>query len=173
MEPALRIQSQSPTFHDVPRDAARPVPPKQFGPTRCAGIERVARLDGNVGYIDIRAFQHPARFVAVMDAVIEGLADADALVIDLRRHWGGSRAGAALLASYLFDTEPAHVDAAYWAPRSRARPMRIVPRATVARFTERPVSILVGPGTSAVAADLARSLERLGRARVVVQDGAE
>lgn len=167
MEPAVRIQTPSHTFHDMPRDAARATPPKRFGPTRCAGIERVARLDGNVGYIDIRAFQHPSRFVAVMEAVMEGLADADALILDFRHHCGGSPAAAALLASYLFDTEPAHVDAAYWGPESRSRPLRIVPRATGARFAHRPVTVLIGPGTSPIAVELARTLERLARARVV------
>ncbi len=132
-----------------------------------AGVGRVARLAGNVGYLALSDFHDSARFAVIVDEVMDGLSDADALIIDLRGHRGGSRSAAALLASCLFHTEPLHVDAVYWGPDSSARPLRIVPRGMCARYAEKRVIVLTGAATSAVAAELARSLQALGRATVI------
>lgn len=135
---------------------------------RALGFERVARLCGNVGYIDLRQLPSAERGAAAAAAVIEALGDADALIIDLRRNRGGDRAMAALFASLFFDTEPVHVDAEYWSggPRTWLRAAHGVPSV---RYLGREVVVLTGADTSAVAAALARSLQQLGRAVVIGQ----
>lgn len=155
----------------TPRHAVRSPLTRHAHSPRGAGFELVVRLPGNVGYMDVRSFQNPARFAAVLDDVVAGLADAESLVIDLRRHCGGSRAAGALLQAALFDCEPMHLDAAFWPAGSGARPLHLV-RSTGARFVDRPVFVLVGPMTSAVARDVAAELERLGRAATVVEGKA-
>jgi C-terminal processing protease CtpA/Prc len=67
------------------------------------GIERVERLDFNIGYLDLRAFGSPEGADRKFAAAMSLLADTDALVIDLRSNGGGDPATVALLASYLFD----------------------------------------------------------------------
>ncbi len=69
------------------------------------GIDRVDILDGNVGVLGLRGFadfefgrdDQPAR--RAIDAALRRLADADALVIDLRGNRGGSPAMVGYLAS--------------------------------------------------------------------------
>ncbi|MEZ0469318.1 S41 family peptidase [Luteimonas salinilitoris] len=69
------------------------------------GVRRVEVLPGNVGYIDLRQFAHfdfeapapPAR--RAIEAALQLVAHADALVIDLRGNGGGSPAMVGYLAS--------------------------------------------------------------------------
>jgi hypothetical protein len=67
------------------------------------GVERVQRLDFNLGYLDLRAFAPPKLSGPKLAAAMSLLSDTDALVIDLRNNGGGDPATVALLASYLFD----------------------------------------------------------------------
>ena len=68
------------------------------------GFERVERLPGNVGYLDLRQFAgiNDAQPTAV--AAMNFLANTDALIVDLRRNGGGSPDMIATLLTYL--TEP-------------------------------------------------------------------
>ncbi len=76
------------------------------------GFERVERLDGNVGYIELRGFSGTpdARGTAV--AAMNLVADTDALIFDLRRNGGGSPSMIGILSSYLF-TEIMHLNDFY------------------------------------------------------------
>jgi C-terminal processing protease CtpA/Prc len=67
------------------------------------GVERVQRMDFNLGYLDLRAFAPANLSGPKLAAAMTLLADTDALVIDLRNNGGGDPATVALLASYLFD----------------------------------------------------------------------
>ena len=54
------------------------------------GIRRVERLDGNVGYLDVRRVAGPANAGPAIAAAMELVAGTYALIIDLRRNGGGS-----------------------------------------------------------------------------------
>jgi len=74
------------------------------------GFARVDRLAGNVGYIDLRSFS-PASLAADAAAMaMNAVADADALIIDVRQNGGGDGDMVALLISYLVDGELVHVN---------------------------------------------------------------
>src|SRR5690348_1242446 len=86
-----------------------------------SGFARVERLRDNVGYMELQSFARVDAAADTVAAAMDYLASSDALVIDLRHNGGGDRRMAALLTSYLFDTEPVHLGETYASPR---RPVR-------------------------------------------------
>ncbi|HKE04936.1 MAG TPA: S41 family peptidase, partial [Blastocatellia bacterium] len=72
------------------------------------GFEKVERLSGNIGYLDLRGFINPEVAGDTAAAAMNFLANTDALIIDLRNNTGGTPAMGVLLASYFFDAEPVH-----------------------------------------------------------------
>ncbi len=79
------------------------------------GFERVERLPGNIGYIDLRGFTPTA--IGGDDTVAAAfnfLANTDALIIDLRKNGGGDPRRVALICSYLFGPERVHLNDLHW-----------------------------------------------------------
>lgn len=65
-------------------------------------IEKIERLPGNVGYIELRGFG-PTEFVGpAYTAAMSLMAGTDALILDLRRNGGGSPVSVAYLMSHFF-----------------------------------------------------------------------
>jgi C-terminal processing protease CtpA/Prc len=76
------------------------------------GFEKVERMQGNIGYIDIRGFTPPEVGGETGAAAMTFVANTDALIVDLRFNGGGEPAMVAFLTSYLFD-EPTHLNDIY------------------------------------------------------------
>src|SRR5690348_3634464 len=75
------------------------------------GIRRVERLDGNVGYIDLRRMAVPANAGPAITAAMELVAGTYALIIDMRHNGGGAPDGVVFWCSYLFGEEnPTHLN---------------------------------------------------------------
>jgi len=66
------------------------------------GLQRIDRLPGNIGYLDIRGFDEPYYVSAAYEAAMKLLAGSDAIIIDLRSNGGGDPASVALLMSHFF-----------------------------------------------------------------------
>ena len=133
---------------------------------RTAGFEQLKHLSGNIGYLDIRSFQNIESGAAITAAVLDFFSGTDALVIDLRRHEGGDRTAAFLLASHFFDTELVHLEAEYWTDSLRLRAFS-VPSLPGSRYVGPAVYMLVGKHSSTVAIGLARMLQAVGRVTIV------
>jgi C-terminal processing protease CtpA/Prc len=132
-----------------------------------AGFTRVERLSDNVGYIELDHFAPVDAACSAADAAMDFLADADALVIDLRRNDGGDRRMAALLTSYLFDTEPVHLHETYARPSRGGSEPEAAPGGWARRYLRNDVFLLTGRATSPLAREFSRNLERLRGARIV------
>jgi C-terminal processing protease CtpA/Prc len=78
------------------------------------GFEKVERLEGNVGYLDLHGFMDAEAAGETAAAAMSFLANTDALIIDLRKNGGGSPGMVALLCSYLFDGPPKHLNSLHW-----------------------------------------------------------
>jgi hypothetical protein len=66
------------------------------------GLNRIERLPGNVGYLDVRGF-FPTEFAApAISAAMTLLGGSDALILDLRNNGGGEPQTVAYLLSYFF-----------------------------------------------------------------------
>jgi len=78
------------------------------------GFEKVERLVGNIGYLDLRGF-FPAAFVGdTAAAAMNFLANTEAVIIDLRQNGGGDPATVALIATYLYGPGTVHLNDLYW-----------------------------------------------------------
>src|SRR6516162_3121869 len=78
------------------------------------GFEKVERLSGNIGYLDLRGFNAPELAGDTAAAAMGFLANTDALIIDLRKNGGGAPSMVALISSYLFGANPVHLNDLYF-----------------------------------------------------------
>lgn len=72
----------------------------EFERLRNYGFERVERLAGNVGYLDLRQFSNAPEAQTVATSAMQFLGSTDAMIIDLRRNGGGSPSMIATLLTY-------------------------------------------------------------------------
>jgi len=132
------------------------------------GFEKVERLPGNIGYLELRTFlaAGPAAAEAAA-AAMSSLADADALIVDLRRNGGGNPAMVALVSSYLFD-ERTHLNSLYWREGDRTEEFWTDTAVAGTRFGQRkPVFVLTSRRTFSGAEEFSYNLKTLKRATLV------
>ncbi len=67
------------------------------------GVERVERLPGNLGYIDLRGFATIEWAGETISAAMTLIANTDALIVDLRKNGGGDPQTVSWMMSYLLD----------------------------------------------------------------------
>jgi C-terminal processing protease CtpA/Prc len=132
------------------------------------GIRRVERLDGNVGYLDLRRMPVPANGGPAIAAAMELVAGTYALIIDMRRNGGGSPEGVVFWCSYLVDDrEPTHLNDIFRADTGETRQFWALPYVPGPRYPDRPVFLLTSERTFSGGEDLCYTLQALGRARVI------
>ena len=98
------------------------------------GIRRVERLDGNVGYLDLRRVAVPANAGPAIAAAMELVAGTYALIIDLRHNGGGSPEGVVFWCSYLFDEQPTHLNDIFRADTGETRQFWALPYVPGTRY---------------------------------------
>jgi retinol-binding protein 3 len=130
------------------------------------GVERVERLDGNVGYMRMSHFGGDQAFAA-LEAAIRYLATTDAVIIDLRNSRGGSPAVANFVISHFTGPDTIHSLTVY----DRAR-NTTVQRSTMAqvpgpRRPDVPLYVLVDDVTRSAAEDVPFVLQNMKRATIV------
>ena len=131
------------------------------------GIRRVERLDGNVGYIDLRRMPVPANAGPAIAAAMELVAGTYALIIDMRHNGGGSPEGVALWCSYLLEERPTHLNDIFHADTGETRQFWALPYVPGTRYVDRPVYVLTGSHTFSGGEELAYNLQALGRAELI------
>jgi Peptidase family S41/N-terminal domain of Peptidase_S41 in eukaryotic IRBP len=131
------------------------------------GIRRVERLDGNVGYIDLRRMAMAANAGPAITAAMELVAGTYALIIDMRRNGGGSPDGVVFWCSYLFDERPTHLNDIFHADTGETRQFWALPYVPGTRYTDKPVYVLTSHRTFSGGEDLCYTLQALGRAEVI------
>lgn len=131
------------------------------------GVERVERLPGNIGYIDLRAFP-PLQWAAEsMAAAMTLVANTDALIIDLRKNGGGDPSTVAFVTSYLFETRT-HLMDFYSREEDRTEQSYTFDWVPGQRFGQkRPVYVLTSSHTFSGAEEFTYNLKNLKRATIV------
>ena len=132
------------------------------------GVETVGRLEGNVGYLDLRVFAPIEMGAETVIAAMNVVAHTDALVIDLRENGGGIGDMADLVASYLFDGERRPLTGVYDRPTDTLTQRYTQPHVPGLRYGEgKPAYVLISKKTFSAAEALAYNLQALKRVTVV------
>ncbi|MGH7595136.1 MAG: S41 family peptidase [bacterium] len=140
---------------------------RAFASARNFGFEKVERLDGNIGYFDLRGFMDAEMASETAATTMNFLANTDALIIDLRRNGGGQPEMVALLSSYLFDKRT-HLNDIY--SRFDNHTQEYWTSETVAgkRYGEsKPVYVLTSKHTFSAGEEFTYNLKNLKRATIV------
>src|SRR3984885_10935528 len=160
--PAARSGPEEPDDYE-----ARVLAMRRMGRLDNFGIHRVERLDGNIGYLDLRRVPVPAIAGPAMAAAMELVAGTYALIIDLRRNGGGAPDGVVFWCSYLFDEQPTHLNDIFRADTGETRQFWTLPYVPGPRYLDRPVYVLSSARTFSGGEDFAYTLQALGRAEVI------
>ena len=136
------------------------------GRRRNFGFQRVERLEGNVGYLDLRSF-HDAKYAGeTAAAAMNLLANADAILFDLRQNGGGEPNMVQFLLSYLFD-RPTHLNDFAMRPGTRVRQYWTLPDVPGVSLTGVPAYVLTSGATFSAAEEFAYDLQSYRRAVIV------
>src|SRR5260370_29840033 len=78
------------------------------------GFYKVERLQGNVGYLDLRSFANLDEGRETASTYLDALANFDAIIVDVRQNGGGNTPMVAYIASYFVGPKPVHLTDMYW-----------------------------------------------------------
>jgi Peptidase family S41/N-terminal domain of Peptidase_S41 in eukaryotic IRBP len=150
-----------------PDHEARRLKMRQQGRLDNFGIHRVERLDGNIGYLDLRRVPMPENAGPAIAAAMELVSGTYALIIDLRRNGGGAPHGVTFWCSYLLPEEPVHLNDIFHADTGETRQFWSLPYLPGSRYLDRPVYVLTSSRTFSGGEDLCYTLQALRRAEVI------
>ncbi len=131
------------------------------------GIHKVERLPGNIGYMDIHYFHRAAWGGDTVAAAMNLLANAGALIIDLRKCSGGYPAMISLVVSYLFGEEPVHLSSIYWRDEDITQQYWTLPHIPGKRLGNIPVYVLISKVTFSGGEEFASILLTRKRATII------
>jgi C-terminal processing protease CtpA/Prc len=135
---------------------------------RTAGFGVVERLPGNVARVVLNAFQPGDGVKPVVTQHMTEVADASALIIDLRDNGGGDPAIVAWVASYLFDPPRVHLNDMWWRDDGSTFESWTVPDVPGKRFgSKKPVYVLTSSRTFSAGEEFAYDLQVLHRATII------
>lgn len=131
------------------------------------GFNKIERLRGNVGYLELRSFANLEEGRETASAYLDALANFDAILIDLRQNGGGNTPMAAYIASYFFGPKPVHFTDMYWRDQNKNIEVWTSENVPGRRSVGQDLFLLVGPSTFSAAEDFCYSLQQLKRATLV------
>ena len=135
------------------------------------GFGAIERMPNNVARVVIDSFPDIADVPAARDAIgalMSPVADADALIVDLRGNHGGWPETVALDASYLFDAAPVHLNDMYSRDTGKTTPSWTLAKVPGKRFGgKKPIYVLTSAHTFSGGEELAYDLQTQHRATLV------
>jgi len=133
--------------------------------TNC-GFEKVELLAGNVGYVKFNVFVEPALCAPTAIAAMNFLANADAIVFDLRDNRGGDPAMVALISTYLFD-QPTHLNDIWDRKTGATQQYWTLSTVPGKRLAAVPAFVLTSSRTFSGAEEFSYNLKNLKRATLI------
>lgn len=137
-----------------------------FASSQNYGFEKVERLPGNIGYMELNGFINVEWGAETAIAAMNFLANTDALIIDLRYNGGGEPGLIQLICSYFFEA-PVHLNTIYWRENNRVKQYWTMPYVSGKKYLNKPVYILTSKNTFSAAEEFAYDLQALKRATII------
>ncbi len=131
------------------------------------GFKEARILDGNIGYLDLRNFMDPSVGGETAVAAMNFFANANALIIDLRKNGGGSPQMIQLITSYFYDAEPVHLNNFYFRPNDSNTQTWTLPYVNGKRMPKIDLYVLTSKGTFSAAEEFTYNLKNLHRATII------
>lgn len=131
------------------------------------GFEKIERMMGNIGYINLRGFVDHEAGAETVAAAMKFLEHTDVLIFDLRQNGGGSPEMVALISSYLFGDKPVHLNSLYWRRGDRTNEFWTKPEKAKVKFADKEVYVLTSNRTFSAAEEFSYNLKSLKRAQIV------
>jgi len=131
------------------------------------GFKEVKIMAGNIGYLDLRSFSNVEYAGETAVSAMNFLSNTDAIIIDLRNNGGGSPAMIQLITSYLFGSDPVHLNNFYWRPSDSNSQTWTLPHVSGTRSPDTPVYVLTSGGTFSAAEEFSYNLKNLERATLI------
>lgn len=162
----------------------RPTPPRQAPPNsperlieehldilessgrNMAGFKAAKRLDGNIGYLDLRGFAGTDIGAPVADRYMQLLSDTDAFIVDLRKNGGGSPAMVQYLCSYFFN-ERVHLNSLYWRQGDQTEEFWTLEEVGGKKMPDVPLFVLTSSRTFSGAEEFSYNMQTQKRATLV------
>ncbi len=130
------------------------------------GFEKLERLTGNVGYLDLRGFMGAEIAGETAISAMGFLANSDAIIIDLRQNGGGHPSMVQLITSYFFE-EPTHLNSFYIRKGNTTEQFWTSAHVVGKRMTDVPIYVLTSQRTFSAAEEFTYNLKNLKRATIV------
>ncbi|MDR6843784.1 S41 family peptidase [Flavobacterium granuli] len=131
------------------------------------GFKEVKILEGNIGYLDLRNFSDPSLGGETAVAAMNFLSNTNALIIDLRKNGGGSSEMIQLIISYLYNSEPVHLNNFYYRPTDSNTQTWTLPYISGKRMPNVDVYVLTSKRTFSAAEEFSYDLKNLHRATII------
>lgn len=131
------------------------------------GFKEIKILDGNIGYIDLRNFMDTSLGGETAVAAMNFVSNTNALIFDLRKNGGGSPAIIQLITSYLYNSEPVHLNNFYFRPTDSNTQTWTLPYVNGKRMPNIDVYVLTSKGTFSAAEEFTYNLKNLHRATII------
>jgi len=129
-------------------------------------FQKVEILPANIGYLKFNNFIEADIAGPTAVAAINFLANADALIIDLRDNGGGAPSMIQLLSSYFFE-EPVHLNSFYIRQTDEWEQYWTQAHVVGPRMTDVPIFVLTSGRTFSAAEEFTYNLKNLERATIV------
>lgn len=148
-----------------------PLDPTQRHQTRAKlsnwGFNEVTRLEGNIGYIDLRELPSLEIAGSIAEGAMAFVSYMNAVILDCRFVTGGAPDMIQFLASYFFDKEPRPISGVYWRTSDTTIKLTTLQQIPGTRMPDTPLYILASGATFSGGEALVYDLQALGRATVV------
>ena len=131
------------------------------------GFAKVERLDGNIGYIDLRGFMNAEHGKNTVASAMGFIENCDAVIFDLRQNGGGAPNMVQLISSYFFDETPVHLNSLYYRPADTTEEYWTLKEVQGKRMPDVDLYVLTSGRTFSAAEEFTYNLKNLNRATII------